>query len=74
MVARALVLTRRSAETDSFKHVELGTGYGLKPDSNQPIHGFEEWFSMGWLRGLSGLKPDHVQGDPCATEVTIFGR
>ena len=43
MVARALVLTRRSAETDSFKHVELGTGYAVKAGL-KPTH--------TWVRGV----------------------
>ena len=35
----------------------------FNPDSNQPVHGLHERFNMGWLHGLPGLKPDHVQSE-----------
>ena len=56
------MLTRRTAETDSLRHVEdrvvyieLGPGYASKPDPNQPVHDLQERFSMGWLHGLPDL-------------------
>jgi len=39
------------------------TGYVVQTNSNQPMHGLEKRFNMGWLHGLAGLKPDHVHGE-----------
>jgi hypothetical protein len=37
-------------------------GCAVQTGLNQPVHGFQKWFNLGWLHWLAGLKPDHVKG------------